>query len=756
MSSYTDIFSGNFVSPSYASFNAIALTALNSPYTLVWPLAFQETTTNTVVSQIVNVSASADSLYLVLPNAELASVGMAILFVNTGAHTFTVRLADATTTLITLISGASIYIYLTDNSTTNGTWSNVLFGGGTSAVVSIAVTSASPTQITVSGSPILTAGTITLTLGADLLALTSLGSATGILAKTGTSSYTTRTITGTAGQITLTNGNSVSGNPTISLPSAVSGINSLIVGNLRLGYTGTNYIDTSDSTAILMPITLSMRATGSTPQAIRFYDNDNSNYVSLQAGATIASNVAWVLPTADGTSGQVLSTNGSGTLSWSSAGSGTVASVAGTLNRITSTGGTNPIIDISASYVGQSSITTLGTVGTGTWQATPVVVTYGGTGATTFTAYGVILGGTTNTGLLQSTATAGTAGQCLVSNGAAAIPSWQSFPIGQNMVVNGDFQVWQRGAGGSAVIAVGASTTAYTADRWQLATGANQASTATQVAGATSGSYIARVQRNSGQTGTGSITFTNSLTRSMCIGVAGSAVTISFSVLKGADFSATSNLLHVKLFTGTGTSDVSVLSSFTGQATVIDQTVTLTSSLVRYSYTTAVLGSTITQLAIEFYWDPTGTASTNDYFSVSDVQIQLGTNASSFERKNFQQQLQDCLPFYFKTFDYTIAPAQATASYLGAFGFSMPVTNIAYVGLYSYPTPMRAAPTIVYYNVVSANTKWYNANATADSGTPSTGGAANNREISITNTTVAGDLASYTCYIHVTADADVT
>jgi hypothetical protein len=44
-------------------------------------------------------------------------------------------------------------------------------------------------------------------------------------------------------------------------------------------------------------------------------------------------------------------------------------------------------IDIDAAYVGQASITTLGTVGTGTWNATTVAVNKGGTGATTLTGY---------------------------------------------------------------------------------------------------------------------------------------------------------------------------------------------------------------------------------------------------------------------------------------------------------------------------------------------------------------------------------
>lgn len=57
-----------------------------------------------------------------------------------------------------------------------------------------------------------------------------------------------------------------------------------------------------------------------------------------------------------------------------------VTSVTGTTNRITSSGGATPAIDISASYVGQSSLTTLGTITTGVWNGTIIGSTYGGTG----------------------------------------------------------------------------------------------------------------------------------------------------------------------------------------------------------------------------------------------------------------------------------------------------------------------------------------------------------------------------------------
>ena len=49
---------------------------------------------------------------------------------------------------------------------------------------------------------------------------------------------------------------------------------------------------------------------------LRLGDSDNSNWVAFQAPATVASNVTWTLPSADGTANQVLQTNGSGTLSW--------------------------------------------------------------------------------------------------------------------------------------------------------------------------------------------------------------------------------------------------------------------------------------------------------------------------------------------------------------------------------------------------------------------------------------------------------
>ena len=55
---------------------------------------------------------------------------------------------------------------------------------------------------------------------------------------------------------------------------------------------------------------------------LRLADTDSSHYVGFKAPGTVSTNRIWTLPSADGTSGQVLSTDGSGTLSWSTAGGG--------------------------------------------------------------------------------------------------------------------------------------------------------------------------------------------------------------------------------------------------------------------------------------------------------------------------------------------------------------------------------------------------------------------------------------------------
>jgi hypothetical protein len=65
-----------------------------------------------------------------------------------------------------------------------------------------------------------------------------------------------------------------------------------------------------------------------TQNELRFEDASGGQYIALKAGTTIASNLTFTLPTADGSSGQAITTNGSGVLSFSTAGISTGKAIA--------------------------------------------------------------------------------------------------------------------------------------------------------------------------------------------------------------------------------------------------------------------------------------------------------------------------------------------------------------------------------------------------------------------------------------------
>lgn len=75
--------------------------------------------------------------------------------------------------------------------------------------------------------------------------------------------------------------------------------------------------------------------------------------------------------------------------------------IIGTSNRLAviNPGGIagNTTLDISTSYVGQATITTLGTIGTGVWQGTVVGVGYGGTGLTSYATGDTLYASAANT-----------------------------------------------------------------------------------------------------------------------------------------------------------------------------------------------------------------------------------------------------------------------------------------------------------------------------------------------------------------------
>lgn len=105
---------------------------------------------------------------------------------------------------------------------------------------------------------------------------------------------------------------------------------------------------------------------------------------------------------------QILSTTAGNGLTFTSG----VYDVVGTTDRITANANS---IDIASTYVGQTSITTLGTITTGTWNGNPIGPAYGGLGLSSISANQLIVGAAGNT---YTTLSMGTAGQVLQVNSA--------------------------------------------------------------------------------------------------------------------------------------------------------------------------------------------------------------------------------------------------------------------------------------------------------------------------------------------------
>lgn len=283
---------------------------------------------------------------------------------------------------------------------TVGSNGQVLTSNGTAPVWTNASSISTGTATNLAGGA---AGSVPYQSGASTTTFLSIGSANTVMTSSGSAPQWVTSLTGLTGVSSagLTNTN-------------------LTSGRIVYSTTGGAQADSASLTFASSTLTIqnTLKIAGATSGTVGF------------AAPNIAGSTTYTLPSADGSNGNALITNGSGTLSW---GGATLANAvtfdnsgAGSASGAAFTGASAITVSYNtigaAPTIGSTSITTLGTITTGTWNATAIGTTYGGTGLTSFTSGGAIYA-SSSTVLTSGTlpVTAGGTGQTSYTNGQLLI-----------------------------------------------------------------------------------------------------------------------------------------------------------------------------------------------------------------------------------------------------------------------------------------------------------------------------------------------
>ena len=260
-----------------------------------------------------------------------ANVGTAIVtnLTATGASVASVNanvalLTTATVTNLTA-TGASIASANIGNLALSGI-SVASANFGVAVVTDLRVDGASITSANV-GTAVITTGTFTnLTATGASVASANLGTAVITNGTVTTLTATSASVASVNAAVALVTTGTVTNLTSTAASIASANLGTAVITTLTA--TGASVASANVGVAATTTLTAVQASIGSANLLTARFLGATSGYVGIQ-GATNAGSTTYTLPSADGTSGQVLSTNGTGTLSWTSAGGGGTGDVVG-------------------------------------------------------------------------------------------------------------------------------------------------------------------------------------------------------------------------------------------------------------------------------------------------------------------------------------------------------------------------------------------------------------------------------------------
>jgi len=269
----------------------------------------------------------------------------------------------------------------------------------------------------------------------------------------------------------------------------------------------------------------------------------------------------------------------------------------------------------------------------------------------------------------------------------------------RNLIINGGFDVWQRGTSFT-------TNAAYTADRWWFVNDAVGTATVTRQDISSQGlgsQYCLRAERS---VGTNRWVIGTNLETSTVKSILGKTITLSFYMRKGS--ALTSNVAISFGTSGTEAKFGSLIdySNFTVLASDLS-----TTTFKKYSTSVNVgAASTALGLKVEFSADQAGAS--NAYFEIAQVQVEEGPVATPFERRSYGQELALCHRYY-QSFRYVVFRSADTSG-----------AQTYWETSHTYHVPFRASPTLTFTSPNSGVTgvieRWGGVNMTVSSATNDT------------------------------------
>jgi len=239
----------------------------------------------------------------------------------------------------------------------------------------------------------------------------------------------------------------------------------------------------------------------------------------------------------------------------------------------------------------------------------------------------------------------------------------------KNRILNGAMAIDQRNAGSAQTITAGAAL-AYTVDRWYgYSTGANV--TGQRVAGSVPNQYQYQFTGASSVTGIG---FGQRIESYNSYDLAGKTVTVSLNLAN----SLLTTVSWAASYANT-TDSFGTLATATTTA-IASGNITVTSTLTNYNFQISIPSAATTGIQIVF----TVGAQTSGTWTIGNVQLEIGSTATPFERRLYNQELANCQRYY--TADNTPLESMLTAAgnYAGCNAW--------------FKSSMRASPTVASTN----------------------------------------------------------